>query len=591
MTVPPATSAFDITLEETFRSTQVWTRAGCRVRQHASTGRGSGGLIGREHESAELRRLLAEHRLVTVTGGPAVGKSRLAATVVAAMPSGPWECVIQVRWQGAAAGGRDALLAELAKTVTGWPTPWKAADFGHVVRGFPPAPVLLFLDDVDPVHTEAMGLVQRLLIAHPRLRVLVTSRRVLGLGDEHVLRLAPLSVEARGEGTNRPSPAVELFLARVRATATDFRAEGAALEHATRICRLVEGNPLAIELAAEQTAHRPLDDLAERLGRHQGWLHSPHPIPRRHRSLREAVGASYVLCERELRVVWGRASVLEGWFTEATAALVCAGGAIEPQLVPAYLARLAAAGVLEPSHAPGGPRPVRHRMTRVAREFGLERLREAGEFSTAADRRLAHCRNTAAVAAYLWDTGSQEQAVGLLTGELDTFASAVRHAVDEPDHVETALEAVVSLWFLWVAYHRVEEGRDHLLRLLPLCPEDHPLAVRGHWLAAWLTAYSDTATARALLDRAWPAAVLAGDDAAIGRIAHVQGVVALHERDAQAAAAHFQEAADIIPAEASGGPSPAVSQAALAVTQACFDPVAAPRDMWPPPGTDRLPGS
>ncbi|MGA5066451.1 hypothetical protein ACPB9E_22265 [Streptomyces exfoliatus] len=108
-----------------------------------------------------------------------------------------------------------------------------------------------------------------------------------------------------------------------------------------------------------------------------------------------------------------------------------------------------------------------------------------------------------------------------------------------------------------------------------MCHEDHPAAVRGQWLEAWLTAGSDCGGAGELLSPAWTAAVMAGDDATVGRIAHVQGVLAMHRGDP--AAEHFQEAADTIPLGAPAGPSAAMSLAALAVVRSGIAPRAARR--------------
>ncbi|MGW2531881.1 hypothetical protein ACWC10_33225, partial [Streptomyces sp. NPDC001595] len=456
---------------------------------------------------------------------------------------------------------------------TGTPLVVPAADTDAItlMRGLRSAPVLLFLDDADPVHAECVGLVQRLLMAVPDLRVLVTARRVLGLGDEQVLRLAPLSWEA---ADGEPAPAVRLFVERARA-AGEFRAGDDQLRAAAEVCRLVEGVPLAIELAAAQTSRHPVGELAGLLERHQGWLSSPHPSLRRHRSLREAIAAGYVLCDRDVRIVWGRASVFTGSFAESTAVFLCGGAGVAPDRVAACLVQLTAAGVLEPVGTPGGALQPRYRMRRAAREFGAERLRAAGESAVAAERHLVHCRRTAAVAENLWNQGSQRQAVQLVRDEHAEIHPMVRYALAHPEHAEDALETVVALWFWWAVHDRAEEGRQHLTRLLPRCDADSPAVVRGLWLAAWLSAAADPRAARTLLARAWPAAVLAGDDATLGRIAHVHGLLA---RDAPAAAAHFREAADTIPPHAPGGPSPAVSRAAAAVAQAGFAPDAARRD-------------
>jgi len=427
---------------------------------------------------------------------------------------------------------------------------------------------LLVLDGVDPVHAECVGLVQSLLMAVPALKVLVTARRALGLGEEHVLRLGALGLTG---------PAVELFLERGRsATGRELRYRDGDLAAAERICRLLEGVPLAIELAAGQLTRHSVTDLAARLERDQCWLAAPHPGPRRHRSLRDAVGAGYRLCERESRVVWARASVFAGSFTEATAVFLCSGSGVEPHQVPGLLAQLAASGVLETLGEPGGVRPPRYRMTRAARDFGAERLREAGESAVAHDRHALHYRRVAAVAENLWAGGRQRQAVRLVREEYDDLTALVRRARLRPGHGEAALETVVSLWFWWAVHGHAAQGYAHLRRLLPLVESDSPLLPRALWLTAWLGA-GDPEPARELLGRAWTGAVLAGDDATVGRIAHVEGVLAWRDGSLGVAESCFAQAADLIPPDAPGGPSPAVSLAALAIVQSYRSPRAARR--------------
>ncbi|GGT06964.1 LuxR family transcriptional regulator [Streptomyces kurssanovii] len=554
----------------------MWTSVGGPEALPASSVRRPGHMVGREQDAAALRELLTGHRLVTTAGSGGMGKSRLAATVAASVTDGPWQHIVEVRWQGNGPASSGALAATVVLALTGVRPAQDTVGVAEVVRGLPDGRTLLFLDDVDPVHTECIGLVQHLLMAVPDVRVLVTARRPLGLGDERVLRLTQLSGEEPVSGGGR-APAVKLFLDRARAADEGFRAEEADLPAVAEVCRLLEGVPLAIEMAAEQTVRHSVDELAGLLREQQGWLTSPRPVLRRHRSLREAVAAGYVLCEREVRIVWARASVFAGPFAEGTAVFLCAGGSVEAWQVPGCLARLTAAGVLEAVGDPGGVREPRYRMTRAAREFGEERLRDAGEFQVAAERLVVHCRRVAAVAESLWSTGGQTQAMRLVLDEQDDLRAMVEYARDRPEHSADALETVVNLWFWWVVYDRAEEGREYLLRLLPLNDADDPLVTRALWLAAWLSAGIDPETARVLLGRAWSAAVMAGDDAAIGRVAHVQGTLALQERDAEAAARHFQEAADTVPPHAAGGPSPAVSQAAVAVAEAMFDPVAARR--------------
>ncbi|MFF9814914.1 ATP-binding protein [Streptomyces sp. NPDC014006] len=556
-------------------------------------------LVGRSRDITRLTGLLTRHRLVTVTGTAGLGKSRLAATAMIRTAGGP-AVTVRVQGSGPAAPGTLTAAVVQALALRGHIPGAQTASTGQSVSGcrrtpapaasqavtgrpaasrdlttvLPASPLLLLLDDVDPAHAECTGLVQRLLMAAPALRVLVTSRRPLGLGDERVLRLAPLRTEPRD---GAPAPAVRLFLDRARRAAPEFAPADGDLPVIGAICGHLEGNPLAIELAAAQVAHHPLRRLAALTARRQCWLSDAEAPLRRHRSLRAAVGADYVLCDRDLRMVWGRAGVFAGSFAESTAVFLCAGGGVTPDQVPSCLARLAVAGILTPVTDPGGVVPVRYRMTRAAREFGTERLREAGEYPVAAERRALHCRRVAAVAADLWHAGSQHQAVQLARDEHADVTAAVRHALTEPGQTETALETVLDLWFWWGVYDHAEEGGDHLLRLLPLCDPGGPLAVRALWLTAWLRAGTHPRQAGDLLARAWPAAVRAGDDATAGRIAHAQGVLALHRHDLRAAAAHFEDAARIIPPGAPGGPSASVALSALAIARAGFAPHAARR--------------
>ncbi|MEU6660039.1 hypothetical protein [Streptomyces sp. NPDC046821] len=538
-------------------------------------------LVGREHESETLHTLLEKQRLVTVAGGVGVGKSRLAADAVAeAAARRPGTRLMLVRWPEAGQpGAPESLTAAVIEAAAGI-RGRRGATLADRLRA---TDVLLFLDDIDPVHAECVGLVQTLLEFVPTLRVLVTARRPLGLGAETVLRLKPLAVEP--PAGQRTAPAVELFLETAAAVREGFTADGADLRAVADICRSLGGLPLAVELAARQVVNGGgreavnggVRELAGRLRERQCWLSAPDMAVPRHRSLRDAVAAAYVLCDRDERIVWARASILPGAFDESTAAFVCAGGGLEPARVPACLARLAAIGVLTPVRDPGGIREPRYRMTLVAHDFGGERLREAREFEVAAERRAIHFQRVAALAENLWSLGSQPQAVRLVMEEAEGLSAMLAYAPRQPELAAAALESVLNLWFWWAVYDRVDEGRRHLLRLLPMCREDGLLTARGLCLTAWLTAYGDPYGASELLRHAWPAAVLAGDDATIGRIAHVQGMLALHRGDLERATEQFQEAARTIPPQAPGGLSPVVSLAALAVTQAGRTPRAARR--------------
>ncbi|MFI1979580.1 ATP-binding protein [Streptomyces wedmorensis] len=656
---------------------EMWTRGEGHDARLVERLRGGCDLVGRDGELSALRAALSAHRLVTVTGAVGTGKSSLARTVLAPTSYGPCRATVPVRWHDGIPVGRRALTGRIARALSasGPPQDATGTDITAVVRSFPPGDVLLLLDDVDPVHTECVGLVQTLLMALPALRVLVTARRPLGLGDEKVVHLGPLrgdAAPARGAARERAaertpalSPAAELLLSRARERGWSEEApDPAAVAH---VCRLLEGVPLALELAAARLGECTLAELAAHIEDDQCRLADPAPVLRRHRSLRTAVGAVHALCEPAARTVWRRVSVFAGPFTEAAAVFVCADSGLAPRDVPPALALLTATGVLQVLGDPGAVRRPRYRMARSARDFGTERLTAAGELPVTRDRHGVHFRGVAAVAETLWNTGLQRQALQAVHEEHDDLTALVRRGtglagaavtdVDlrgpestcaeatDPDpagldlaapaparpdlagtdpaaadpsgasppgpdligpaparpdligppparpdlagpdparadptgHAETALETVLHLWFWWTVHDHAAEGSAHLSALLPRLPADSALVARGRWLAAWLCAGEDPRGAQHLLDLAWPVAVLDGDEALVGRIAHVHGILAWERRDVESAAAYYREAADTVPIGAPGGPPPMVSLAALAVVQAHHIPAAAVR--------------
>lgn len=557
-----------------------------------------GGLMGRAEELSRLRRLLAQSRLVTVTGGAGVGKSTLAAHAATAMGSQLTDGVVIVRWwdggsargqsvaravveamdgeTGVGAGGGELGALSGGGGEQGPPLAVGAGSGGELdgggeaelVRRLRGRRVLVVLDDFDPVRDECVRLVQLLLLHAPGVRILATGRQPLGLGQELVLHLGPLPVDAPGTEED-PGPAVQLFMERARGLrrGEDTRTDAAELRAVRDICAQLEGVPLAVELAAAQTAQHPPAQLARMLRPTQGWLGRPEAPLRRHRSLRAAVGASYALCGQDERSVWARLSVFAGEFDEDAAVHVCAGGGLDPARVASCLARLVLASVLEPVRDPGGVLQPRYRLPAAARGFGAERLESAGESAAAATRHLTWYRTVASKAHQLWSTGRHEQATLLLRDEEPDLRAALERGPHTADQSATALGMVVDLWFWWAVCGHAAEGREHLRRLLPLGRADTLGCGQALWLAGWLAACTGAPEAEELLGQAWRVAVLSGDDATIGRVAHVQGVIALRNGETERAIEHLREAAHTVPTHADHGPPAAVSWAELAVAQ------------------------
>ncbi|QES31062.1 hypothetical protein DEJ47_35745 [Streptomyces venezuelae] len=353
------------------------------------------------------------------------------------------------------------------------------------------------------------------------------------------------------------------------------------LRLADDICRRLEGIPLAIELAAAQAAQYTLPQLAGMLERAQGWLGVADAPLRRHRSLRAAVGAGYALCGTAERTVWARLSVFAGSFDEDAAAYVCSGGGLDAQDVPASLARLVLASVLEPVRDPGGVLAPRYRMPAAVRGFGAERLQSAGETAAAVSRHLYWYGHVASTAHHLWSSGLHEQAVALVRDEEADLRAALAGEPSATDPVSTTLAVAVDLWFWWAVCGHAEEGRALLRRLLPLVRPETRMYGQALWLAGWLAvcAGAPVGEAAELLGRAWRVAVFAGDDATVGRVSHVLGALALADGRTERAIAYLRTAADTIPVHAEHGPPVAVSLALLAVAEAGVRPTEAWRSV------------
>ncbi|MDQ8702759.1 hypothetical protein RCO28_09690 [Streptomyces sp. LHD-70] len=541
-------------------------------------------LVGRDTELATVRGLLASGRLVSVVGTAGVGKSSVArAAATLARRSLPPEAavarVLRVScWQdtpgGRSGGTPGGVVSALARALGGGPGPAGVRDVVDRLRS---RRVLLVLDDIDPVHAEGIHLVQSVLQHAPGVRVLVTGRQPLGLGEEQVVRLGGLPATAPDGGDG---PAVELFLRRARAVRRGFTVDGAGRRLVRGLCERLDGLPLAIVLAAAQVARFPLPRLARLLDAGQCWLRDESLPARRQRSLRAAMEAQYALCDRSARVVWARLSVAAGDFALDAAVFLCQGGGLDPREVPACLARLAAAAILEPVREAGGVLPPRYRMTAAARDFGAERLHAAGESEEAVDRHLLWYSRVATDAHDLWRAGQPTRATLLVRDEAANIRAALDRAPRDEIQAGIALALVLDLWFWWAVCGHAAHGREVVERLLPLTDTTGPLYGRGLCLAAWLAAGTGGEGVEELLRRAWEAAVPAGDAATAGHVALVQGMVALGAGELDRAATFLADAAHIVPAAPAYGPPAALSLLLLGVTRALRgDPAEGLRDI------------
>lgn len=416
-------------------------------------------LVGRDQDVAALHAVLGRARLVTVTGPGGVGKTRLAIHVAAVdaerRPDGVWLVDLAATTEAAAVGHAiaDALGVQ---PQPGAPIAQALADMLRHRRA------LLLLDNcehlVDPVREVSHVLVRRC----PDVVILATSRRPLGLAGEHVYELRPLGTD------DGDSAGVRLFCERALAVDPGFDT-GRHRTVATRICRRLDGLPLAIELAAARVRALAPADIATRLDQRFGLLETGPAATGRRAGLRATLDWSHDLLDDQERVVLRRAAAFAGSFDLEAAEAVCAGGPIDPVRVADVVGRLAEQSLL-------GADAGRYRMLRTVRSYMETHLEAAGE--TEATRR-AHARHYVELAERLAAqrrASDEPEAVRRLDVELANLRAAHAWARRQGE-ADLALRLSVALH--WFAYFGM---RSELFEWADAAAET--FAMSGHPLAA-----------------------------------------------------------------------------------------------------------
>ena len=337
-------------------------------------------LIGRERESAEVRRRLLDDdvALVTLTGTGGVGKTRLALHVAGGLRghfSGRVHLVeLSVLVDPA------LVLPSIAEAV-GVPTPGDRSVLDVLIDAFRGRAVLLVLDNFEQILAAAPDIAE-LLAKCPSLKVIVTSRAPLRLRDERAFVVPPLSLP----DLRRP-PAVEtlaeygavaFFIDRARAVRADFAVTRENVASVVEICCRLDGLALAIELAAARVRTLTPQAIVGRLERRLPLLTGgSQDSPERHWAMRGAIGWSHDLLSEPERVFFRRLSIFVGGWTLDAAEGVCH---LEPEgggTILALLDSLASMSlIIEREDAVGEPRFT---MLETIREFAAEQLEASAD--------------------------------------------------------------------------------------------------------------------------------------------------------------------------------------------------------------------
>ena len=328
------------------------------------------GFVGRRAELARLAGLLETARLITVTGPGGVGKTRVALRAAALASAGYRDGVCLAELSGL----MDAeLLPHTVASCLGLPQGDSQLD--AVLGYLREHELLLILDTCEHLLDSCAMLADAVLREAPGVSVLATSRQPLDVPGEYTCAIQPLPVPgpqsaADGQG------AVELFVQRAVAVVPDFALTAANREDVVRICRRLDGIPLAIELATVRLRALPLEQLAERLENRfrilSGGLRTGLP---RHKTLQTAIEWSHDLCTAAEQALWARLSVFAGSFELAAAEQVCADNELDRDEITEALIGLVDKSVLLREETGGR---TGYRLLDTLREFGAERLAGSG---------------------------------------------------------------------------------------------------------------------------------------------------------------------------------------------------------------------
>ncbi|MEO3889522.1 BTAD domain-containing putative transcriptional regulator [Nonomuraea sp. B5E05] len=415
--------------------------------------------VGRDDELSAVAGLAARHRLVTLTGAGGSGKTRLATetarTMLSELPDGAW----LVELASVRAGGELAQAALTAiglrdQPLLGGARGGEAMD--RLVAAVRERAMLLVLDNCEHVIEAAAAFADRLLGECRRLRILATSREPLGITGEVLWQVEPLALPAKEAAPSEvgASPSVRLLRDRADLVRKGIGSDARTLADMARICRALDGVPLAIELAAARLRTMSVDQLAHRLDdRFRLLTGGSRTALARHRTLRAVVDWSWDLLTEAERGVLRRLSVFAGGASLEAAERVCRDEAVAGEQVFELLTALIEKSLLLAEDGEGSPR---YRMLDTIREYAADRLADAGETEAARRAHLAYFTELAETADPHLRRAGQLEWLSTLEAEHDNITAALRGAIAAGWAEEAMRLAGAAGWYYFLSGHRAE---------------------------------------------------------------------------------------------------------------------------------------
>ncbi len=437
--------------------------------------------IGRERQLGELRQLLSHARVITLTGPGGVGKTRLALELAASQldgsDDGPWFVDL--------APLTDATLvaAKLAGVLGVREQPGRSLR-ESLIASCRNRALLVILDNCEHVIDETANLADHLVHACPGIILLATSREPLAIDGEHLYRVPPLFVApaSADPGSLLGCDAVRLFDERARQQRSDFAVSPENAAIVGRLCRRLDGIPLAIELAAARLRTLPLAEIDSRLDERFRLLTGGQRVtPPRQQTLEALIDWSYDLLDSDEQQMLERVSVFAGGFDLESAQAVAGTSSDSPFDVLDRLAALADKSLLQRDDTVSS----RFRLLETVRAYAAGKLLARSQ-SAALALRVAHRDHYLALAEsaarHLIGHGQTEW-LDRLELESDNLHAAISRSLQDPDPA-AALRLGRALCYFWLYRQPRAEGAAALCAALDRSDAQAPTLTRGRALAA-----------------------------------------------------------------------------------------------------------
>jgi predicted ATPase/DNA-binding CsgD family transcriptional regulator len=430
--------------------------------------------FGREDEIAQVEARLAEQRLVTLVGPGGVGKTRLSLRVAEAQLRGHAHGVWLVELAPLVDAERVALQVAFILGVREEPERAIRQTLIAYLRG---RQLLLVLDNCEHLLDACAQLTDGLLRACPALKILATSREPLGPAGEAVFPVSPLPVPdpqlaASVEGIGSIA-SVSLFADRAGLVWPDFKVTEHNVATLARICRRIDGLPLAIEMAAARVNLLTVEQIASRLDDVFQLLTggSRTALPRQ-QTLRATIDWSYNLLSEAERLLLQRLSVFAGGCGLEAAEAVCTGEGLAADAVLDLLASLVAKSLVGVTRRNSGV--ARYSLLEMVRQYGREKLEQAGDTARRFGRQRDYFLTLAEAANSSANYRAWSDAAALLMSELDNLRAALEWSFGDDTHPEAAPRLVLGATDFWQSHFEASAWHKRAVAWCERHPEVPP---------------------------------------------------------------------------------------------------------------------